>query len=54
MEIQRDFQSVFTSIVDMFAIFRDVQSAMGRDRNRMQLCRYSVAHGQPPFLGSEN
>ena len=54
MKTHRDFQSVFTSMVDAFSNCKVVQSAMGRNRNIDTIMDISVAHGQPPLFYSEN
>ena len=49
MKIRRDFQSVFTSMVDAFSGCKDVQSSMWQGRNMNEIMDIFVANGQPPL-----
>ena len=49
MTIRRDFQSVFTSMVDAFSGYKDVQSSMWQGRNMNEIMDIFVANDQPPL-----
>ena len=46
MKIRKDFQSVFTSMVDAFSSCKHVQSSMWQGKNMESIMNIFVAHGQ--------
>ena len=50
----RYFQSVFTSMIDVFSSCEDVSAQWDKDRNMDIIMEISAAHGQPPLPQSVN
>ena len=50
----RYFQSVFTSMIDVFSNCKDVNAKWEKDRNKDAVMEISIAHGPPPLLYSVN
>ena len=50
----RYFKSVFTSMIDVFSSFKDVNAQWDKGRNTNTIMEISVVHGQPPLLYSVN
>ena len=54
IKIRRNFQSVFTSMVDALPVPKMSKAKWDRDRNMDAIMEIYVAHSQPPLLYSEN
>ena len=50
----RYFQSVFTSMIDVFSSCKDVNVQWDKNRDTDTNMEISVAHGQPPLHYSVN
>ena len=54
MTIPRDFQSIFSTMVDIFPVAKMFKVQRKRDRNMDTITQISVADDQPLLLYSEN